>query len=239
MAVDQDQIVAKRRVRRRAAPAVAISLAVHAVLFLAIGLMVPRPSYRLPSVEPSLTVALIRPLPELRAHRAARPASASPTREPEAILPRVHVPPTAPPKSAAPSPVPAAPQAVQGAGAAKPGTSIAPGPLPADDTPHGVQALLRRTLGCDYADTARLTPDERAACARRFGDMARKAEPFSGIPDDKRGEYSIQAAANARLRAAHDQTVPMTQPIQTSCPGDNFSNLGVGCLPPEAMHKVH
>lgn len=236
MAVEQDQI---RAARRRAAPAVAISLAVHAALFLAIGLMVPRPSYRLPSVEPTLTVALIRPLPELRTRPAARASSAapSPSREAQAILPRVHIPLIAPPKSATPSPVPAAPQAAQGA-AARAGTSVAPGPLPADDTPHGVQALLRRTMGCDYAEAAHLTPEEKAACARRFGDMARKAEPFSAIPDDKRGEYSIQAAANAKMRAAHDQNVPMTQPIQTNC-HDNFSNLGVGCLPPEAINKVH
>ncbi len=237
MAVDQDQIDRRRRARRRAGPAVAVSIAVHLAVFLAIGLIVPKPAFQFIPPEKPITLTLLPPMPRSQTHRArTAQASAPPVPLPNRViqlpLPRVHTS-AAPPRAVKPSPVPAPPAPAPGTPAAgKPGTSVAPGPLPADESPRGVQALLRRSVGCDVEDAVQLTREEKEACAKRFGDMAKKASPFSAIPDDKRGAYSVQAAADERRRAAREG--PTGQPV-VACDGPG-SNFGVGCLPESAIH---
>ena len=221
------------RRRREAGPAIAISLVVHAVFFIAVGLVVPRPQFTQVD-QPPVLVTLLPSFEHARSQAPRAETGKSPTSgraAPDVFVPHVHVPRTAAadaPSSpiAAPSPAEAAP--------GKPGTSTAPGPLPYDESERGVRAFLRGTVGCESADAVHLTAEERARCNERFAQDARGAQPFSGIDPDKRGAYSVQAAADERKRAAREGMG--ASPI-VSCSGVG-SNMGVGCLPDSAMGRV-
>jgi len=224
------------RRRRRAGPAIAISLVLHAVLFLAIGLIVPKPHFTV--AEPPPVTLFLLPSLERAQNERSRPTATSASKAPTAgrsaapiILPHVHIP-RATTADAPSSPIAAAPPGEAAAG--KPGTSAAPGPLPYDESERGVRAFLRGTVGCESPDAVHLTADERARCAERFAEDARNGQGFSGIDPAKRGAYSVQAAADERKRAAREGMGPT--PI-VSCTGVG-SNMGVGCLPDSAMGHV-
>jgi len=48
----------------------------------------------------------------------------------------------------------------------------------------GLQAALRSSIGCDYADLARLTPAEREHCQQRLGRAAQEARALPVGPSD-------------------------------------------------------
>ena len=233
-----------KRERRGAAPAVAISLVVHLVFFLAIGFMVPRP--RLLSFEPSPPLRLILlPAPE-EAHPTRSPAAKAPSPNaghppPPLVLPHLHVP-QATASRAPPSPLAAPPASAGESGA--PGTRAAPAPLPYEEGDRGVRAFLRATVGCDTPDAVHLTPEEKTRCSERFAATARGAPPVSAMDPVKRAGFAAQAAADDRKRAAREG--PPTDVI-VSCggagqardfPSTGNTNLGGGCLPDAAIGHV-
>lgn len=236
---DQRSGEGERR-RRGAGPAIAISLAIHAALLLAVGLIVPKSRYM--GVEPPpVTVQLLPSLERPQSVRsrtgasaAAAGAAAGRTAAP-ILLPHVHTPRTVAP-NAPPSPVAAAPPAPAGLAPGPPGVSTAPGPLPYNATERGgVTAFLRGTVGCESADALHLTSEERARCAERFAQDARRSEEFSGIDPAKRGAFAAQAAADEHKRFMRDNQA--NAPLFVPCTGAG-SNFGVGCLPDTAVGHV-
>lgn len=224
----------RRKRRRGAGPAVAISLVVHAVFLLSVGLMVPHP--RMPALlapEHPLAVILIPaivPVPPPPRTQAKAPASAR-VAAPAPVLPHVHVPKSVAP-AAPPSPVPAPAPAASNAGKAQ-GAGTAPAPLPYEDADRGgVHAFLRGTVGCENPD--KLTPAERTRCDERFAQTARSAAPV-GIDPAKRGAFSAQAAADERRRGQRDALG--SEPLLKACEGPG-SNFGVGCLRDSSMSHV-
>jgi hypothetical protein len=225
VAVDLQTRIGRRR--RGAWQAIAVSLVFHAFVFLAVGLIVPRPTPHFLPDSPPVNITLLPPITQQRIHRArpqptpaTAPRASQPATRPLAIHAAKDIRPDAPP-----SPLAASAQPGPAAGANGSGTSHAPAPLPFEDSGRGVHAFLRGTVGCDYGEMAHLSAEEKARCADRFANIEKKAPEFSGIPGEKLGGFMAEAAANERRRTAHDQSVPMTLPITRE-----------GNLPPEAMH---
>jgi hypothetical protein len=221
------------RGRRGAGPAVAISLVVHALAFLAIGLITPRPQFVSIPPSPPLTVILL-PSPE-EAHPTRQPEATTPARTAGSAaaplaVPRIHVPRALAP-SAAPSPVAAAPAAATPGPASspggRPGSTFAPAPLPYEEGDRGVRALLRATVGCETPDAVHLTPEERARCTERLVEIARNAHPFSGVDPARRAAWD----------ALHVNREGVPNAPIVSCQGQG-SNFGVGCLPDSAIGRV-
>jgi hypothetical protein len=239
-ATDGDRSRGDSRRRRRAWEAVAVSLVFHAVVFLAIGLIVPRPVTRFLPDNPPVNITLLPPMPREHVHHAKAqsehtksPVSSGAARPALAVHAPVNVRPDAPP-----SPITAAPSPTPGSGAsaaAENGTSKAPAPLPYEDGNRGVRAFLRGTVGCDYGPMAHLTAEEKARCAERFANIEKHAPEFSGIPGEKLSGFMAEAAANARKQQYREGTGPRTV---VPCQGVG-SNFGVGCLPEEAIHHYH
>ena len=98
-----------------------------------------------------------------------------------------------------------------------------------------LRGFLRGTVGCSHEEYMRLTPVERARCDSGFATAAKTA-PSIPLPDDKLAEYARGAEANARKRARREG--PIYEPVTACPPGSPAGNLGLGCLPPDAIHAV-
>ena len=224
--------------RDRSWPIVLASVAFNIVLLTWLGVLTPKAGFQALPDEKPVTIQLIPQIRDLRTH-TPRPAEAQASRTPApsaALSPaRPHLVP--PPVLAPASPVqapPGSPQAGESSTAAQAGTSTAPGPLPAAEGGRGVRALLRGTVGCDYDTIVHLTQEEKARCAQRFADGARKATPFMATPGEKLGGFMDEVAANQRKQRFRDG--PMSAPV-VACSGQG-SNFGLGCLPDSAiMHS--
>ena len=92
------------------------------------------------------------------------------------------------------------------------------------------RGVLRATVGCAHEDYVHLTPAERERCLGAFARDAGRGLAVDAVPADKRAAYDVEAAANARRRAQREG--PLATPV-IPCDGPG-SNLGGGCLPPEA-----
>ena len=194
--------------RRRLAGA-AFSLLVHAALLAA--LLASVRTLVLPQEPPPLEVELIRPdrpdPPEsVRADAPQRPQTPFASPSPPTAAPRIAA---APPPSAplpTPAPIPAAPAGSAAAPAAGPPARAARPAGADDDLAARVRSGLRRTVGCDDDAVIRLTPAERAACARRRAQNARGAPP-PPLPADKLqawGRKPPTRNAHAELRPDWD-----------------------------------
>jgi len=226
------------RRRREAAPAIILSLVLHAVLILAIGLLVPKTRYYIEGRQPPVTVVLLPALDQIQ-HERAQPVTAASSAAPKAgrsapplALSHIHL---ARPNVAGAPPSPLAAEPAGEASSGKPGAGAAPGPLPYDEAGKGVRAFLRGTVGCESAEAVHLTAEERARCAERFAQDARNGQGFSGIDPAKRGAFSAQAAADEHKRSLRDNLG--SAPLIVPCQGQG-SNMGVGCLPDSAMGHV-
>jgi hypothetical protein len=127
------------------------------------------------------------------------------------------------PKTAPPEPpvAPAAPKpAAPGPPTSEPGPPT-PAP-PGAGFGQGVQGALRAGIGCDVAQTAHLTPEEKDRCNQRFGREAHRGPAFiDPIPEEKRAYYdAIQQA----YQAAHD---PMHNLVR-----DRYGNIVTWGHPP-------
>jgi hypothetical protein len=134
-----------------------------------------------------------------------------------------------PPAAPAPSP-PAATAAARPVVA--PSFRLPPGygRQPDEAAGGGLRGVLRATVGCAHEDYVRLTPAEREHCLGAFARDAGRGLAVDAVPADKRAAYDVEAAANARRRAQREGAV--ASPV-IPCDGPG-SNLGGGCLPPEA-----
>jgi hypothetical protein len=134
-----------------------------------------------------------------------------------------------PPAPPAPSP-PAATAAARPAVA--PSFRLPPGygRQPEEAGGGGLRGVLRATVGCAHEDYVHLTPAEREHCLGAFARDAGRGLAVDAVPADKRAAYDVEAAANARRRAQREG--PLATPV-IPCDGPG-SNLGGGCLPPEA-----
>ncbi len=167
----------------------------HLTVLVALGVVAPRPEFRVVPEMSAIDVTLIT-----RDWQANIPASRT-TKLPERkvrpnplldLTPKASSVPSNPSANAAPSKI------------AAPGETAAParasqGPALASDALSGVRTLLRATVGCNTA-TIHLTEDERDACAKRFGDGARTASSFSGVPVEKRAAYDAALDAEQERR---------------------------------------
>lgn len=163
---------------------VAGSLGAHALVLFLLVLATPRPAFHTPPEPPPLVLRLVRPLPAAthaartpaatRTAPAASSASATPQRAPETA------------SAAAPAAAPTSVTAPSAPAIAAPSSGPAGGQGGAGVGPHG---LLRGAVGCDMGYEGHQTEEQRAGCIRRFGEAAKLAEPFSGIPAEKRAYY--------------------------------------------------
>lgn len=201
------------RDRRRALGVVGASVVVHLLVLATLGFSVPRRYDPIVAEPPPLAVILIPRTEPFRTHSlrakttqaATAPAASAqaPAAPPPPIKPHVVPPPIPSAASPVPLPGPLAPTPTEAAH----GTSIAPGPLPYEDSGRGVRAMLRGTAGCSFVATARLTEEEKARCIQRFGEAAKKAAPFSGIPEEKRAYYD---AVQKRYQTMHSNEAPVS-----------------------------
>jgi hypothetical protein len=181
-----------------------VSVFFHLLVFAILGLQAPRARWLSIDRSKAVSVALMRSIDPDR--RPTETQTASMSRPPPAIR-------------AAPSGTPSAESAAPaepGAGAGPP--SIAPaGPAPAsggrgsgpgrlygEDGP-GAQALLKGLLGCDLGAAGHQTQEEKEKCDRQLAVSTRGAQPFSGIPPEKREYYDAVVERYAQLR---DPTPP-------------------------------
>lgn len=180
-----------RRLARRTAPAVALAAVLHLLLFLAVGLIVPKADYRFAPQPAPVRLILLPPMPSL--HHRDRPlgpiakavragGQAAPT-----VLPNVHRPPPAP-RDAPPSPLSFA------AGEDKPATPSA----------EAMQFYERSLSGCGREDLILLTPEERARCTARAVEAARGGRPPT-VPDLNGLDPAKRAAWDAEVAAARDR----------------------------------
>ena len=140
------------------------------------------------------------------------------------------------PKPAPLPPVPPAASPPAATAAARP--AVAPsfrlppgyGRQPDEAAGGGLRGVLRATVGCAHEDYVHLTPAERERCLGAFARDAGRGLAVDAVPADKRAAYDVEAAANARRRAQREG--PLATPV-IPCDGPG-SNLGGGCLPPEA-----
>ena len=117
----------------------------------------------------------------------------------------------------------------------RPDFSLPPGyGRSSDDTGGGLRGVLRATVGCDHQDFSRLSDAERQRCQNAFLRDAGRGSRVDVIPSGKRDAYDLEAAANARRRMQKEGST--ASPI-VPCDGPG-SNLGGGCLPPEAHTGV-
>ena len=144
------------------------------------------------------------------------------------------------PKSPAQAPAPLPPAKPTASAAAPfvpaPGFRLPPGYGRTADTDvgGGLRGVLRSTVGCAHENYAALTQAERERCAKAFVRDAARGVRVDPLPSDKRESYDVEAAANARRRAAREGGT--ASPI-VSCDGPG-SNLGGGCLPDEAHAHI-
>jgi len=211
----------ENRKRRGATGAIAVSIVAHlvalAVLGLAPGRLQPQ---RFESQRPVelILIPAFRPM--------ARPVNAAPRKgatTSSVVVPHVHTPPPSPSPSLAAAPTAGPPNSASGS---------------------PIHFYDRRVAGCEREDLILMSETDRFVCQARLAGAAAPANPTTRrdapqrtfIPDDKRGAYSVQAAADARKRAAKDKDVPMTEPVVV-CSGPS-ANLGMGCLPDSAISRV-
>ena len=177
----------------------AASALVHVavVAFLAFGMRQPPTAPESPTVEISL---LNLPAPKARPRRAT-PGPVSPPTQPQV-----------PPPTLAPVPnLGRAPNAV--------GALI--GPTPSQDLPDDVRRALRASVGCDSADAARLSPQERDACRKRLAAMGRDAPTYAVEPADPVKAAAFDRAAATAARHRHEREGPQT----------NWPCVGAWCPP--------
>ena len=140
------------------------------------------------------------------------------------------------PKAETPAPTPPPPARPTASAAAPfvpaPGFRLPPGYGRTAETESGggLRSVLRSTVGCAHENYVALTPAERERCAKAFVRDASRGVRVDPLPSDKREGYDVEAASNARRRAAKDGGT--ASPV-VACDGPG-SNLGGGCLPPEA-----
>ena len=186
--------------RRRTGVIVALSALAHVAILVIVGLSAPKLLFRDIPAEPTvnlwLTPDLVRK-PLRRVHEVApraAVASASVRAEPAKTVK------SEPAKSAQPSPVQSAPAAVPAVPTISAG---APGAA-SGDVGAGVRAALRSRVGCDYAHTANLTPDEKDRCNQHAAETAKLGPKYIDvIPPEKRAYYdAVQAAYQASRNPA-------------------------------------
>jgi hypothetical protein len=103
---------------------------------------------------------------------------------------------------------PAAPGAPAGGAGAGAGQGAGAGPSTGNGLPRGSFGFgggLRGSLiGCVNADTVKLTPEERAKCAERFGEGAKVAPVMDPIGTSRRGSLDDEAAQEAASQKYRD-----------------------------------
>lgn len=206
----------------------AVSILVHVLALATLGL-VPG-VLRMPVSTPDRPARIVLlPKPARRRPLTPRSSQTPPAVTRAPMLPvRLHQTPA--PQRPAPAPLllPPAPPAEVAAG------------------PPAIRFYDVHVPGCGREDLVLMSPSERFACEGRIaaarGDGGRAwirpgapATP-SFIPDDKRGAYAVEAAANERRRRRYDPDVPMGAPI-VACSGAG-SNFGLGCVPDTSMITV-
>lgn len=215
--------------------AAATAVALHVAALLLLGVVAPRlavpPRPELaeePLIEVDLTPRLVRPpvpVPAAASPGAQQHANHRP--EPRRDGRRKH-------DSHADARVPAALPAAS----ATSGPLVAPdfrlppgyGRQPDEAAGGGLRGVLRATVGCEHEDYVRLSPAERDHCLAAFARDAGRAPAVDAMPAEKRAAYDVEAVANARRRAQREGSI--ASPV-IACDGAG-SNLGGGCLPPEA-----
>ena len=215
--------------------AAATAVALHVAVLLLLGLVAPQLAT---SPRPDL---VDEPLVEVElAPRFMRPADPVPARASERAQARAdHRPEPARDahRKKDRAPEPRLPQALPNGGTES-GPPVAPdfrlppgyGRQPDDAVGGGLRGVLRATVGCEHDDFARLSPAERDHCLTTFARDAGRGPSVDAVPAEKRSAYDVEAAANARRRAQREGSI--ASPV-TACDGAG-SNLGGGCLPPEA-----
>ncbi len=155
------------------------SLAAHLAVLFVLAVVTPKPAVHLPPEPPPLVLQLLR-APTHATHPARIAQTAAPAKL-AASAPAAVSTPAAPagPTAETASPAPSAPAGPAQAPAPESGVAALPGA-------HG---LLRGAVGCDMGYEGQQTEEQKAGCVRRFGEAARLAEPFSGIPAEKRAYY--------------------------------------------------
>lgn len=217
--------------RRRAGPAVAASLLLHAAALTALILAARRLRPPEPA-GPSLVLDLVPPATAvLPARRATAPfaqavpslAAASPLATAPAATPQA--PPTPPP--------PALPgTAAAPASSLGPGTPGVGGGGDADGGGARVLGALRALTGCAHLDALRAGPAERERCAARLAEGVRQAARVDMIPPEKRAYYDAVAQAYAAVRAGGGG--PGRTPVGPTAPDRLLGQValyvpGVGC----------
>jgi len=220
--------------------AAAGSVLLHVAALLLIGLNIARltPPPLAPVRETEVWLYALPPLERLKPHQAPAPAKTPPhqARAAPPARPPISAPRAAPRSAPGPAPRPAGPRP-DGAAVPSPvaGAATKPGPAPEHGStaagPDGVTEALRTSVGCDADHVVHLTGAEQDKCAQKFGEAARRGQPFVK-PGDR--NFAAQAAADERRR--QDRQGPLQDNVK-ACTGEG-SNFGIGCLSDRAIIHV-
>jgi hypothetical protein len=175
--------------RRRIGVIVALSAFAHLAVLVIVGMSAPKLLFRDIAAEPMVNLWLTPDQARMSLRRVHEVSSKTSVASASVR--------TTPVKAVKPEPVQSAqPSLAKSASTARQTTPAGP-PLSAEgDIGARVRAALRSRVGCDYGQTANLTPDERDRCNQHAAQTAKLGPNYiDAIPPEKRAYYdAVQAA---------------------------------------------